>query len=81
MNMMMMVLLCSVQFKAIITVLRILLQSALYSHVMWSMVACCVDSSDTSSDSDSDSDPEKDNKFASALFMMVGDEFVDRCHL
>jgi len=31
----------------------------------------CTDSSESSSDSDSDSDPEKDNKYASALFMMV----------
>jgi len=36
----------------------------------------CIDSSDSSSDSDSDSDPEKDNKFASALFMMVGIDVV-----
>jgi len=37
----------------------------------------CTDSSDSSSDSDSDSDPEKDNKFASALFMTVGVDFVN----
>jgi len=49
--------------------------------MFWTFVSCslytvisgvCIDSSDSSSDSDSDSDPEKDNKFASALFMMVG---------